>query len=154
MYNSRFMMLADKEAKKNIKSKAGGPFGSVIVKGGKIIATGHNHVIGNNDPTAHGEIVTIRKACKKLNTFDLTGCELYTNSEPCPMCLSAIIWANIKTVFYGNTAKDAENIGFRDDYIYRFIKEKQKNVLCLEQHDRDKTINSFNLYQKSTHMLY
>ena len=121
---NKFMRLALKEAREGISNNHGGPFGAVIVKDGEIIATGHNHVVANNDPTCHGEIDAIRKACTKLNTFDLTGCELYTTGYPCPMCLSAIIWANIKKVYYSCDAKDAERIGFRDDFIYKYIFHK------------------------------
>lgn len=153
MYKEKFMKCANLEAMKNLATKEGGPFGSVIVKNGEIIAKGHNLVLSSHDPTAHGEIVTIRKACNKLHTFDLTGCELYTNAYPCPMCLGAIIWSNIKNVYYGNTAKDAENIGFRDKQIYEFLDGENK-MLNLEQHNRDLTIKTFNQYQKSEHDLY
>ena len=111
---NKFMELAINEAKKGIRNKEGGPFGAVIVKDGKVVGHGHNKVVANNDPTAHGEMMAIRDACNRLGTFDLTGCELYTTSEPCPMCKCAIMWANIKKVYYGCTVKDAENIGFRD----------------------------------------
>jgi guanine deaminase len=154
MYSKEFMELATKQALRNVQTKEGGPFGTVIVKDGKIIAQGRNHVLADNDPTAHGEIYTIRKACHKLNTFDLSGCELYTNAEPCPMCLSAIIWSNIKTVYYGNTAKDAGKIGFRDDAIYKWLDKPNKNMLNLIQRDRGMTINSFRKYADSEHTLY
>lgn len=151
-YNKEFMELAEKEAHSNVGTQVGGPFGTVIVKNGKIIASGHNCVLQNHDPSAHGEITTIRKACQKLGTHDLTGCELYTNAYPCPMCLGAIIWSNIKTCYYGNTAKDAANIGFRDDFIYNFIDGglKDVNVLNLEQHDRDLTMESFDDFKKNS----
>ena len=100
----------------------GGPFGAVIVKNGEIISSAHNTVIESNDATAHAEVNAIRLASKKLNTHDLSGCILYTSCEPCPMCLSAIIWSNIKEVYYANTKEDADNIGFRDDMIYEYIK--------------------------------
>lgn len=154
MYSKEFMELANKQALRNVQTKEGGPFGTVIVKDGKVIAQGRNHVLADNDPTAHGEIYTIRKACHKLNTFDLSGCELYTNAEPCPMCLSAIIWSNIKTVYYGNTAKDAGKIGFRDDAIYKWLDKPNKNMLNLIQRDRGMTINSFRKYADSEHTLY
>ena len=121
--HKHFMQAAIDEAEKNLLTNDGGPFGAVIVKDGKIIARGHNEVLKNNDPTCHAEMQTIRAACEALGTFDLSGCELYTSCYPCPMCLSATIWANIKVVYYGNTAKDAADIGFRDDYIYDFIKK-------------------------------
>jgi len=96
-YNKEFMELAEKEAQSNVGTQIGGPFGTVIVKDGEIVASGHNCVLQNHDPSAHGEITTIRKACQRLGTHDLTGCELYTNAYPCPMSLGAIIWSNIKT---------------------------------------------------------
>jgi len=156
-YEKKYMELAATEAQKNVGTQVGGPFGTVIVKDGKIIATGRNHVLKNDDPTAHGEIFTIRKACQKLQTHDLSGCELYTNAYPCPMCLGAIIWSNIKTCYYGNTAEDAKDIGFRDDFIYQFLNNglSDKKTLNLEQHDRDTTIKAFNDFKNDTsHTIY
>ena len=129
--HKHFMQAAIDEAEKNLLTNDGGPFGAVIVKDGKIIARGHNEVLKNNDPTCHAEMQTIRAACEALGTFDLSGCELYTSCYPCPMCLSATIWANIKVVYYGNTAKDAADIGFRDDYIYDFIKAVQMPLFMI-----------------------
>ena len=102
---------------KNIE-KGGGPFGAVIVKDGEIVASGANGVTLKNDPTAHAEVTAIRNACKKLQTFDLSGCEIYSSCEPCPMCLSAIYWAHIDKLYYGNTKEDAKGIGFDDSFIY------------------------------------
>lgn len=96
----------------------GGPFGAVIVKDGQIVAGSSNSVTIDNDPTAHAEVNAIRKACKQLNTFDLSDCTIYTSCEPCPMCLGAIYWAHIRFIFYGNTRKDAADIDFADDFIY------------------------------------
>jgi len=110
----------------NIK-KGGGPFGAVIVKDGKIIATGVNRVTSNNDPTAHAEVTAIRKASKKLNSFDLTGCDIYTSCEPCPMCLGAVYWAHLDKMYYGNTKTDAKNIGFDDSFIYDEIELKHEH---------------------------
>lgn len=143
-----FMKIAAAEASTNLTSKAGGPFGCVIVRDGEIIAQAHNQVLLDHDPTAHAEITCIRKATKKLATHDLSGCVLYTSCYPCPMCLGAIIWANIKQVYYGNTAKDAAAIGFRDDYIYDFIKQggQDKAVLDLEQIARAVTLPSFTAF--------
>lgn len=101
----------------NVKN-GGGPFGAVIVKNGEIIAQGVNRVTANNDPTAHAEISVIRAACEKLQTFDLSGCEIYTSCEPCPMCLGAIYWAHIDKIYYGNNKHDAADIGFDDSFIY------------------------------------
>ena len=131
------------------------PFGACIVKDGKIIGKGSNHVLIYNDPTAHAEIMAIRDACKNINSYDLSGAELYTSCYPCPMCLSAIIWSNIKKVYYGNTKEDAANIGFRDDFIYNFIKNLTDNssdssVLELESMDREETIKSFNEFMKKS----
>lgn len=128
----QLMQVAVAEAESNLKTNAGGPFGAIILKDGQIIARAHNEVLLHNDPTCHAEIQAIRAACKNLGTFDLSGCELYTSCYPCPMCLAAIIWANIKKVYYGNTAADAADIGFRDDFIYDFIKGGCRDKLVLE----------------------
>jgi len=110
----------------NIKN-GGGPFGAVIVKDGKIIATGVNRVTANTDPTAHAEVNAIRKAARKLRTFDLAGCDIYTSCEPCPMCLGAVYWAHLDKMYYGNTKSDAKNIGFDDSFIYDEIDMKPEN---------------------------
>lgn len=112
----------------------GGPFGAAIVKDGQVICIASNRVIEDNDPTAHAEITAIREACKILNTYDLTGCELYATGYPCPMCLSAIIWANIKKVYYCNSSSEAAKIGFRDDFIYDYLRGNlnESNVIDLE----------------------
>ena len=107
---NKYMKIADELAQQNILTNDGGPFGAVIIKNNEIVGKGNNQVVLKNDPTAHAEIVAIRDACKNLGTFDLTGCEIYTSCYPCPMCLSAIIWSNIKMVYYGNTKEDAEKI--------------------------------------------
>ena len=146
---NKYMKIAKELSDENLKTNIGGPFGACIVKDGKIIGKGSNHVLKNNDPTAHAEVMAIRDACKNINSYDLSGCEVYTSCYPCPMCLSAIIWANIKTVYYGNTKEDAANIGFRDEYIYDYIRKltenvSDDNVLKLECVDREETIKSFN----------
>ena len=147
---NEFMKVAIELAEDNLKTNVGGPFGACIVKDNKIIGKGSNHVLKNNDPTAHAEIIAIREACKNINSYDLSGCQLYTSCYPCPMCLSAIIWSNIKEVYYGNTKEDAANIGFRDDYIYEFIKNNNTDsfVLNLECINRDETIKVFEEYLK------
>lgn len=119
-----FMSRAIELAKKGVNSNAGGPFGAVIVKNGKIIAEGFNKVTSKNDPTAHAEIVAIRKACKKLNSFQLDDCIIYTSCEPCPMCLGAIYWARPKKVFYASTREDAAEIEFDDEFIYNEISKE------------------------------
>lgn len=149
---NKYMEIANNLAKDNLNAKVGGPFGSCVVKNGEIIGKGSNHVLSNNDPTAHAEIMAIRDACNHLNSYDLSDCELYTSCYPCPMCLSAIIWANIKTVYYGNTKEDAENIGFRDDFIYEFIKNIDNNsdTLKLNKIDHDETIKVLEEYSKDS----
>lgn len=150
---NEYMKIANELAVQNLKTNEGGPFGACIVKDGVVVGKGSNQVLKDNDPTAHAEIVAIRDACKNLNTYDLTGCTLYTSCYPCPMCFSAIIWANIKTVYYGNTKEDAASIGFRDDFIYDIIKnlnETSENTLKLINIDRDKTIEAFEDYKAKT----
>ena len=149
---NEYMKIAKELANDNLKTNAGGPFGACIVKDGKIIGKGSNHVLANNDPTAHAEVMAIRDACKNINSYDLSDCELYTSCYPCPMCLSAIIWANIKKVYYGNTKEDAADIGFRDDFIYGFINklslnEQDNTILDLKPLNREETIEEFNKYK-------
>ena len=121
MNDKKFMQRAIELSVENIKN-GGGPFGAVIVKDGKIISEGTNRVTADNDPTAHAEISAIRQAAKKLNIFNLSGCEIYTSCEPCPMCLSAIYWAHLDKIYFGNTKTDAKNIGFDDSFIYDELK--------------------------------
>ena len=123
--HERFMHKAIALSIENVK-KGGGPFGAVIVKDGEIIATGVNKVTLNNDPTAHAEITAIRKASKKLKTFNLSGCVIYTSCEPCPMCLGAIYWAHLDTIYYGNSKNDAHQIGFDDSFIYNELELKSE----------------------------
>jgi len=123
MTDKQLMQKAINLSIENIK-RGGGPFGAVIAKEGKIISTGVNRVTKNNDPTAHAEIDAIRKAARKLGTFDLSGCEIYASCEPCPMCLSAIYWAHLDKIYYANTKTDAKNIGFDDSFIYDEIQLK------------------------------
>ena len=137
--------IAIEESKYNSENnyKNGGPFGAVILKNGEIVSIAHNTVIESKDPTAHAEVNAIRLATKKLNTHDLTGCTLYVNAEPCPMCLSAIIWANIKEVYYANTKEEAGNIGFRDDLIYDYIKNRDENILKTHHVENEKAKEIF-----------
>ena len=139
------MKIAIEESKYNSENnyKNGGPFGAVILKNGEIVSIAHNTVIESKDPTAHAEVNAIRLATKKLNTHDLTGCTLYVNAEPCPMCLSAIIWANIKEVYYANTKEEAGNIGFRDDLIYDYIKKRDGNILKTHHVENEKAKEIF-----------
>lgn len=143
-----FMNIAVELSRDNLKSGYGGPFGACIVKDGVIISLGSNMVLKNNDPTAHAEVVAIRNACSKLNTYDLSGCELYTSCYPCPMCLAAIIWSNIKVVYYANSKEDVSNIGFRDEFIYDYINKLSKgesddSTLKLERMNIDDAIKVF-----------
>ena len=148
--NKIAMKKAIEESKVNLENnyKKGGPFGAVIEKDGEIISSAHNTVIESNDPTAHAEVNAIRKACEKLNTHDLTGCVLYTSAEPCPMCLSAIIWSNIKIVYYANTKKDADEIGFRDDMIYEYLKGKNEDVIEVHHIESEEAIEVFRKFKK------
>ena len=132
-------------------SKNGGPFGCVIVKDGKIVSEGSNKVTSSNDPTAHGEIVAIREACRKLNNFSLSGTELYSSCEPCPMCLSAIYWARIDKIYYANTRKDAQKIDFDDSLIYsEFQKNINKRKIPMIQTMRNEALKAFELWDKKT----
>ena len=132
-------------------NKGGGPFGSIIVRDNKIIAEGSNKVVPTNDPTAHGEIVAIREACKKINNFSLNGCELYSTCEPCPMCLSAIYWARIDKIYYANNRKDAQKIDFDDSLIYsEFQKNIDKRKIPMVQMMRDEALKVFELWDKKT----
>ena len=152
MNNEDFMKVAIDLSEENIEKKQGGPFGACIVKDSKIIGKGKNQVIKNNDPTAHAEIVAIRNACKNIESYDLSNCVLYTSCYPCPMCLSAIIWANIKKVYYANTKEDADDIGFRDDIIYDFLDDladnhPNKKMLNLKELNREEAIEVFEQYK-------
>ncbi len=117
-YNEQFMTEAIRLAIDNVKSGNGGPFGAVIVKNGEVISTGVNRVTSTNDPTAHAEVIAIREACKKLDSFQLEGCEIYASCEPCPMCLGAIYWARPDKIYFTGTKKDAADIDFDDSFIY------------------------------------
>ena len=150
MSNEELMQIAIEESKTNESNnyQNGGPFGAVIVKNGEIVARAHNTVIESIDATAHAEVNAIRLASKKLNTHDLSGCVLYTSAEPCPMCLSAIIWANIKEVYYANTKKDADDIGFRDDMIYEYLKGNEKETIKLHHMQNEEAKRVFDNFKK------
>lgn len=141
-------------ARKTMNLGYGGPFGAAIIKDGHCIAVASNSVLIDNDPTAHAEINAIREACSVLETYDLSGCELYATGYPCPMCMSAIIWANITKVYYGCTPSEAENIGFRDDYIYRFLRSEDTSVISLEQIGHEEAIKLFEEYHKNNSIIY
>lgn len=142
-----FMEKAIFEAYEGIKAGHGGPFGSVIVKDGKIVGQGHNRVLLKHDSTCHGEMEAIRDACKNLGTHDLSGCELYTTAEPCPMCLGGILWANIKTVYIGCNRHDVDAIGFRDDIFYDYL-EGKNNLLEKHEIQRDQCLKLFEAYSQ------
>ena len=149
---NEYMKVAKELANENLITNEGGPFGACVVKDGKIIGKGANKVLLNNDPTAHAEVMAIRDACKNISSHDLSGCEIYTSCYPCPMCLSAIIWSNVKRVYYGNTKKDAAEIGFRDDFIYNYIGKlandiDDDNILELKNIDREETIEEFEKFK-------
>ncbi|WP_342329252.1 nucleoside deaminase [Pedobacter sp. FW305-3-2-15-E-R2A2] len=149
--HEKFMKIAIALSEKNVTGGLGGPFGAVVVKDGKIIAKSGNKVTTTNDPTAHAEVSAIRLACKKLKTFDLSGCVVYTSCEPCPMCLSAIYWARIETIYYANTKVDAANIGFDDKFIYDEIeKPMAKRTLPIHQMMRTEAQQAFQLWDQSS----
>lgn len=132
----------------NMQKGAGGPFGAVVVKDGKIIGEGWNKVTSTNDPSAHAEVVAIREACKNINHFDLSGAEIYTSCEPCPMCLAAIYWARIEKIYYANTRKDAAAIDFDDDFLYQEIpKDIKDRKLPMIQCCREEALSVFNQWQ-------
>ncbi|MDF3079117.1 MAG: tRNA-specific adenosine deaminase [Sphingobacteriaceae bacterium] len=144
------MRMAIRLSEQNVKEGLGGPFGAVIVKDGKVVAKSANKVTTSNDPTAHAEVSAIRIASKKLKTYDLNGCVIYTSCEPCPMCLGAIYWAHIDTIFYANTKRDAAEIGFDDNFIYEEIAlSMEKRKLPVVQVLRDEAIQAFRLWQES-----
>ena len=146
---NRFMSRAIELSIESVKS-GGGPFGSVIIKNNEIISEGMNRVTKNNDPTAHGEIVAIRNACKNLNDFSLKGCELYTSCEPCPMCLSAIYWSRIDKIYYANTRDDAKKIDFDDSLIYSELTKKIKErKIPTTQLMRDEALQGFKLWKNT-----
>ena len=147
---NEFMKIAIELSIESV-NKNGGPFGSVVVKDNKIIAKGSNKVTFSNDPTAHGEIVAIREACKKLNNFNLSGGELYSTCEPCPMCLSAIYWARIDKVYYANTREDARKIDFDDSLIYSELDKKiNERKISMTQMMRNEALKAFELWDKKT----
>lgn len=143
------MKIAIDEARTGITAGHGGPFGCVIVKEGKVVGRGHNEVIKQNDPTCHGEVMAIRDACKNLGTYDLSGCELYTTAEPCPMCRGAVMWSNIRKVYFGCNIADTDSIGFRDKVFYESdedISEELEREKCLEVFEEYRAINDKKSY--------
>jgi len=154
---NEIMKMAFDKAKETMNKNHGGPFGAAVVDAnGDVLSVASNSVLKDHNPVAHGEVNAIIKACKKIGSEDLSGCTLYTTAYPCPMCLGAIIWANIDKVYYGCTPEDAEEIGFRDDYIYDFIKGnmKKRSVLSLKQIDRKECIKLFDEYKEKGKEIY
>lgn len=154
MTDADYMMKAVDEARKGIRAGHGGPFGSVIVKDGKVVGRGHNRVLSNNDPTCHGEIAAIRAAGKRLGTFDLSGCTIYTTGEPCHMCLCACMWANIDKIYYGCTIADNGRIGFRDDKFDGIFGGRGKLGDYMECICREECLDLFDEYIRSQHEIY
>lgn len=148
-----YMDTAVAEALDGIRNGEGGPFGAVIVKDGRIIGKGHNRVLADHDPTMHGEVAAIRDACKNLGTYNLRGCILYTTAYPCPMCLSAAMWANIDRIVYGCTAHDTAEIGFRDEDFYNALKG-EKEIIPLECDSRRECLKVFEEYTRIKGKLY
>ena len=149
MGNPEFMRMAIQLSVQNILNRKGGPFACVIVKDGEVIASGTNLVTSTNDPTAHAEVVAIRNACKKLETHQLEGCEIYTTCEPCPMCLSAIYWARPSKIYFANTKFDAAKIEFDDQFIYEEIEKKHdERSIPSEQLLREEALEAFELWYK------
>ena len=142
---NKFMKIAIKEAQKGIRNSEGGPFGSVIVKDGKVLSKAHNQVLLKHDATCHGEMQAIRKASKRLKSFNLEECEIYTTGEPCPMCLGAILWSNIKKVYYGCNIVDTEEIGFRDNKFYNLTKEEKASFI--NELDREECLKLYEEYK-------
>ncbi len=152
---TQFMIRAIELSRENIK-KGGGPFGAVIVKNGKIVGEGCNRVTASNDPTAHAEVEAIRQACQNLSSFDLSGCEIYTSCEPCPMCLGAIYWARLSQIYFGNTKTDAAQIQFDDNFIYQELpKPMTERRIPMTQVLPEEALKVFKLWeQKSDKMTY
>lgn len=152
--NNQYMQIAIDEAMDGIHENHGGPFGSCIVKDGKIVGRGHNMVLINNDSTAHGEVSAIRDAEKNLKTYDLSGCELYTTGEPCPMCLAACLWANIDKVYYGCTISDNARIGFRDEKFDQLMGGRDNLKNYLTETDREACLELFDEYNSLNRQKY
>ena len=150
---NKYMRMAINEAKRGIRAGDGGPFGAVIVKDGVVVGKGHNQVLKNNDPTCHGEVMAIHKASKKLKTFDLSGCEIYTTGEPCPMCMAAILWANIDKVYYGCNIFDTQELGFRDALFYKMQEPDEREKFAVEL-DRKECLKLYKEFLSMKHTIY
>jgi guanine deaminase len=146
---NQYMQLAVEAAEEGMKKNMGGPFGAVIVRNGKVIAVAHNEVVGTNDPTAHAEVVAIRRATAKLGRFDISDCEIYSTCEPCPMCLAAIHWAGIRKLYFGADRHDATVGGFDDEFIYNLMEGTADSPLLRpEIVDKKNCVHLFNIWNK------
>jgi guanine deaminase len=149
--NNTFMARAIQLAIENVRSGQGGPFGAVVAKDGNLIAEAANEVTKTNDPTAHAEVLAIRRACKKLSLFELRGCELYTSCEPCPMCLGAIYWTRLSRVYFGSLAADASRAGFDDSFIYREIAQPHpERGIPMVQLMREEALAAFRAWREKS----
>ncbi|HVH86803.1 MAG TPA: nucleoside deaminase [Terriglobales bacterium] len=147
--DAKFMRRAIELSMENVQSNRGGPFGAVVVKNGNVIGEGANQVLTTNDPSAHAEVVAIREACRKLNSFQLAGCEIYSSCEPCPRCMGLIYWARPDHLYYANTAADAASVGFDDAFIYRELAIPPENrSLKMKQMMRDEALIAFVAWDK------
>lgn len=155
-WNLSLMMIAVEHARQTMRANTGGPFGAAVVRDGRVISVAGNSVLRDHDPSAHAEVNAIREAGKALGTHDLSGCVLYATGYPCPMCLSAVIWANINTVYYGCEPKEAREIGFRDDFIYRYIEDGRTDgtVLGFEQVGHDACAALYDEYVREKRAMY
>ncbi len=152
-YCEKYMKMAMEDAKKGYGNGEGGPFGAVVVKDGEVLAVAHNCVVKNNDPSAHAEMMAIRMACAKIGSYDLSGAVIYATGEPCPMCASAIIWANISRCYYANTVADADRIGFRDNKIYRYFKGETEILEKIHTPDAE-CLAMYDDYRMKQHKIY
>ncbi|MBP2029326.1 tRNA(Arg) A34 adenosine deaminase TadA [Methanohalophilus levihalophilus] len=134
---NKFMEVAFEEARKGMHGNEGGPFGAVVVKNGEIISRAHNEVLLHNDPTNHAEVLAIRRASSVLENFDLTGCEIYSTSYPCPMCLASILWAHIDKIYYGTSSEEVEKVGFDDSLIYQKLCNKHQLASAIKPIDSE-----------------
>lgn len=149
-----YMQMAIDEARRGITRQHGGPFGCVIVKDGVVVARGHNRVLANHDPTCHGEVAAMRSAGKRLGTYNLSDCDLYTTGEPCPMCLCACLWGHIRHVYYGCSIADNGRIGFRDDKFDGLFSGRDKLAGFLTQIDHEACLDLFDEYNRIQHQIY
>ena len=150
---NQYIEMAVEEARKGILAGKGGPFGAVVVKDGQVLSKASNEVFSSCDPTAHAEVIAIRRASEKLHNYDLSGCVLYSTGEPCPMCFSAIVWANIKEVYYCASVEEAETIGFRDSMIYRHLRGEVR-ILELKKVENDAVRELYREYSKLGKTIY